>query len=124
MTVNEGFPKTLVALAKAHFDLSTMTAGILGMAFKGNTDDTRGSLSYKLRKVLEWECRAVLCTDPFIADPEFVPLDRMLQEADILFVGACHEEFRGLTCRQPVVDCFGFLNRQAEAKPELRLRAA
>ncbi len=94
------------------------------MAFKGNTDDARGSLSYKLRKMLQWECLAVLCTDPYIADAEFVPLERMLQEAEILFVGACHEEYRGLTCRQPVVDCFGFLNRQAEAKPELRLRAA
>jgi UDP-N-acetyl-D-mannosaminuronic acid dehydrogenase len=122
--VNEGFPALLIEQTKTHFDLSAMTAGILGMTFKGNTDDARGSLAYKLRKVLRWECREVLCTDCHLADPEFVPLDRVLKEADILFIGACHDAYRGLTFRQPVIDCFGFLNRQAEAKPELRIHAA
>ena len=34
-----------------------MTVGILGMAFKGESDDTRSSLSYKLRRVLKVRCR-------------------------------------------------------------------
>ena len=49
--------------------LSRMTVGILGMAFKGDNDDPRSSLSYKLRKVLLLEAKAVLCTDPYIHEP-------------------------------------------------------
>ena len=34
-----------------------MTAGILGMAFKAESDDPRDSLSYKLRKLLTLESK-------------------------------------------------------------------
>ena len=49
-----------------------MTCGILGMAFKANCDDKRESLSYKLRKVLRFDSREVLCSDEHIRDPDFV----------------------------------------------------
>ncbi len=111
MMINEGLPSSLVEAAKERHDLTRMTAAILGMAFKGNSDDGRSSLSYKLRKVLTLECRQVLCTDPYIADPDFVPLETALKEADIVFVGACHEEYRDLVIEQPVIDVFGFLQR-------------
>ena len=39
------------------------------MAFKADSDDPRESLSYKLRKVLEYEAGEVLCTDVYIKDP-------------------------------------------------------
>lgn len=107
VTVNEGLPKVLVEQSKLRFDLATMTVGILGMAFKAQSDDPRGSLAYKLRKILRLEARRVLCTDPYIADPELVTLERVLQEADLLFVGAPHSNYRGLRCAQPIVDCFG-----------------
>ena len=82
------------------------------MAFKGNSDDGRASLAYKLRKILTLECRRVLCTDPYILDPSFVPLDTALREADILFLGACHEEYRDLAIDKPVIDVFGFLRKK------------
>ena len=34
-----------------------MTVGILGMAFKGESDDNRSSLSYKLKRVLNVRAR-------------------------------------------------------------------
>ena len=82
------------------------------MAFKGNSDDARTSLAYKLRKILTLECRRVLCTDPYIRDPTFVPVDVALREADIVFVGACHDEYRDLVVNKPVVDVFGFLRKR------------
>ena len=111
MMVNEGLPSSLVEAAKRHHDLTDKTAAILGMAFKGNSDDERSSLAYKLRKVLTLECRRVLCADPYIADPDFVPLETALREADIVFVGACHDEYRDLVIDKPVIDVFGFLKR-------------
>jgi UDP-N-acetyl-D-mannosaminuronic acid dehydrogenase len=96
MMVNEGLPAHLVELARRRADLSNVTTGILGMAFKANSDDPRDSLSYKLRKLLTLESRRVLCTDPRVHDPAFVPLETVLREADVLFVGAPHDEYRRL----------------------------
>jgi UDP-N-acetyl-D-mannosaminuronic acid dehydrogenase len=96
MLVNEGLPAHLIELAKRQTELRDTTAGILGMAFKGESDDPRDSLSYKLRKLLTLECRRVLCHDPYIADPSFAPLEQVLAEADVLFVATPHAAYRGL----------------------------
>ena len=45
MTINEGLPLYLVHRLEQKYDLSSMTVGILGMAFKGESDDIRSSLS-------------------------------------------------------------------------------
>ena len=37
---------------KRRYDLAKTTVGLLGMAFKAESDDTRASLSYKFKKVL------------------------------------------------------------------------
>jgi UDP-N-acetyl-D-mannosaminuronic acid dehydrogenase len=106
MMINEGLPYLLVQDVKRAYPLQYMTVGILGMAFKPNSDDPRSSLSYKLRKVLLLECRKVLCTDPFVPDPdgELTPLQEVLDKADLLIVGTPHDCYKELTFRQPVID--------------------
>jgi UDP-N-acetyl-D-mannosaminuronic acid dehydrogenase len=96
MLVNEGLPSHLIEMAKRQVDLGQSTAGVLGMAFKAESDDPRDSLSYKLRKLLALEARAVLCTDPYVKDPSLVPLERVLAEADVLFIATPHEHYRRL----------------------------
>ncbi|NLX98671.1 MAG: nucleotide sugar dehydrogenase [Rhodopirellula sp.] len=110
MMVNEGLPSFLVEKLRTTRDLARETVGILGMAFKGDCDDPRSSLSYKLRKILLMDARRVVCTDPYIADPEFLPLETVLDLADVLILGACHQEYRGLKTSKPIVDVFGFLS--------------
>ncbi len=104
MMINEGLPYLLVQDIKRGYPLAEMTVGILGMAFKPNSDDPRNALSYKLRKILLLECRRVLCTDPYVPDPELAPLAEVLDQADLLIVGTPHDCYRGLTCRQPLID--------------------
>ena len=95
MLINEGLPAHMVELAKRELrDLSNLTSGILGMAFKGNSDDGRDSLSYKLKKLLTLESRQVLCSDPYVRDGSLVPLERLMREADVIFVGAPHDLYR------------------------------
>jgi UDP-N-acetyl-D-mannosaminuronic acid dehydrogenase len=124
MMINEGLPSFLVESAKRRYDLSTATVAILGMAFKGNNDDPRDSLAYKLRKVLTFEAAKVLCTDPYIQDPSFVSLEAALDEADVVFLGACHAEYGGLSIRKPVVDVFNFLKKPAEEGADSNRTAA
>lgn len=111
MMVNEGLPSFLIERLKAGCDLASLTVGILGMAFKGNCDDPRSSLAYKFRKILTVECRRVICTDPYIPDPSFLPLNEVLDAADVLILGACHDEYRQIRFSKPVVDVFGFLDK-------------
>jgi UDP-N-acetyl-D-mannosaminuronic acid dehydrogenase len=123
MMVNEGLPRVLVDSVKERYELTSCTAAILGMSFKGNCDDPRDSLAYKLRKVLTLECRRVLCTDPYISDPSFVPLETALGEADLVFVGACHDEYKDLEIDKPVIDVFNFLRPGAEQGVDRRTAA-
>jgi UDP-N-acetyl-D-mannosaminuronic acid dehydrogenase len=96
MLVNEGLPARLVELARRDGDLSRKVAGVLGMAFKAESDDPRDSLSYKLRNLLALEARKVLCTDPYVPDANLVPLERVLAEADVLFLATPHRAYRSL----------------------------
>jgi UDP-N-acetyl-D-mannosaminuronic acid dehydrogenase len=108
--INEGLPLYMVAQLERRFDLSEMTVGILGMAFKGGSDDTRSSLSYKLKRVLAIKAREVLCTDPLVTtDPELVPLETVIARSGLLIVATPHPEYRGLKVSAPVVDIFNVL---------------
>jgi UDP-N-acetyl-D-mannosaminuronic acid dehydrogenase len=109
MQINEGLPAFLVGEIKARYgDLHGRTVGILGMAFKAESDDTRASLSYKLRKLLAWEGARVLCTDPYVRDPKLLPLEQVLEEAELFVVGAPHRAYRELSFGdRPVVDVWG-----------------
>jgi UDP-N-acetyl-D-mannosaminuronic acid dehydrogenase len=111
MMVNEGLPYLVVQDLKRRYPLAEMTVGLLGMAFKPNSDDPRDSLSYKLRKVLLLECRRTLCSDPFVADADLVPLAEVLDQADLILIGTPHDCYRELTFRQPVVDITGSIQR-------------
>jgi len=105
VTVNEGLPLYVVACLERRFDLSSMTVGILGMAFKGESDDNRSSLSYKLKRILRFKARDVLCTDPYVkVDPDLVPLDEVCRRADLLVIGSPHHVYADLRVDVPVVD--------------------
>jgi UDP-N-acetyl-D-mannosaminuronic acid dehydrogenase len=110
MLVNEGFPRVLMTQLRT-LGLRDKTVGILGMAFKGDNDDTRESLAFKMRKLLELEARRVLCTDPYVAAGFLVPLELVLAEADVLVIGAPHRAYQGLAPRQPTLDPWNHLGR-------------
>jgi UDP-N-acetyl-D-mannosaminuronic acid dehydrogenase len=108
MQVNEGLPGYIVDTLNSRHPLLGRTVGILGMAFKGESDDARASLSYKLRKLAQFKGAKVLCTDPYVPDPSFDPLDKVLRESDVLVVGAPHRAYRGLELDgREVVDIWG-----------------
>ncbi|HEY7328305.1 MAG TPA: nucleotide sugar dehydrogenase [Gemmataceae bacterium] len=111
MMINEGLPYLVVQDIKRGYPLAEMTVGLLGMAFKPECDDPRSSLSYKLRKILLLECKHVLCTDPYVPDPELTPLAEVLDRADLLLVGTPHACYRDLKCRQPIVDITGVIKK-------------
>ncbi len=111
MLINEGLPLYLVSRLEQRYKLGELTVGVLGMAFKGGSDDPRESLAYKLRKILMLKAREVLCHDPHIADDRFVSLDEVLSRADLLVIASPHQEYRSLDTPTPVVDIWGLTGR-------------
>jgi UDP-N-acetyl-D-mannosaminuronic acid dehydrogenase len=111
MQVNEGLPAYIVsAMQRRYGSLEGRTVGILGMAFKAESDDTRASLSFKLRKLLTWAGAAVLCTDPYVKDGRLVPLDDVIGRSDVIVLGVPHQAYRGLVLGgRDVVDVWGAL---------------
>ena len=108
MQINEGLPGYIVDTLNSREPLLGRTLGILGMAFKGDSDDPRASLSYKLRKLAQFKGARVICTDPYIVDETFEPLDRVLRESDVLVIGAPHRTYRDLAVGgKEVVDIWG-----------------
>jgi UDP-N-acetyl-D-mannosaminuronic acid dehydrogenase len=105
MMINEGLPLYVVARMEERFDLAHSTVGILGMSFKAQSDDTRSSLSYKLRRILRFKAQRVLCTDPYVTvDPELVPLEQVLEQSDVLVIGTPHGAYQSLVTDLPVID--------------------
>jgi UDP-N-acetyl-D-mannosaminuronic acid dehydrogenase len=111
MLINEGLPNFIVQKLKEKNSLGTKIVGILGMAFKGDSDDGRESLSYKLKKVLTIEAGQVLCSDPFVKDDRLVPAETLIEKSDIIILGAPHSEYKKLKldfASKTVVDIWNF----------------
>jgi UDP-N-acetyl-D-mannosaminuronic acid dehydrogenase len=112
MLINEGLPLYLVEQIARSYDLQNLTVGLLGMAFKADSDDSRASLSYKLKKVLLFRAKKVLTSDPHVkGDPDIIPAEEVIERSDILILCTPHAEYKNIdTHGKRVFDiwnCFG-----------------
>jgi UDP-N-acetyl-D-mannosaminuronic acid dehydrogenase len=111
MTINEGLPNFIVERLVAQFDLPKTRIGILGMAFKAESDDIRESLSYKLGKLLRFHGAQVYYSDEYARDPTFVDKETLVRECDVIIVGVPHNAYRQLQipARIEVVDLWSVI---------------
>lgn len=106
MLVNEGLPNFLIEkLEEKMGSLKNKNIVILGMTFKPNNDDTRESLSFKVKKLLSFKMANVICSDPYLKDTE--EMNKALKKADGVILGVPHKEYINLKIDVPFVDCWG-----------------
>ena len=100
----EDLPSVVIILAKSNqfvsdvsegmTKLKNKSVGLLGMAFKANIDDTRSSLSFKLKKLLETKSKKVYCNDPYIKnDKSLVSINKVLK-CDVIIVCVPHKNYK------------------------------
>jgi UDP-N-acetyl-D-mannosaminuronic acid dehydrogenase len=106
---NEGLPMVLIRQLESMIDLKTATVGILGMAFKANSDDIRSSLSYRLKKLLQIRSKIVLTTDPYVTkDTTLLHVSEVIERSDILVICTPHSEYKSLNLLdKKVLDIWG-----------------
>ena len=113
MLINEGLPNFIMQNLKNKYSLKNKTVGILGMAFKANTDDNRESLSYKLKKILDIEAKKVLCSDVYIHEEGFISAQSLVKDSDIIILATPHTEYAELSIDDDkiVVDIWNFYGK-------------
>lgn len=110
MLINEGLPRYIVDKLEEKYNLSDLKIGILGAAFKGESDDIRSSLAYKLKKIFEFKALKVFMTDPFVTvDPSLISLNEVIEESDILVIAAPHQAYSQINVSKPVIDIWNIL---------------
>jgi UDP-N-acetyl-D-mannosaminuronic acid dehydrogenase len=110
MQINEGLPLYVVSKLEEKYDLSKFAIGILGAAFKGESDDIRSSLSYKLKKILQFKAKKVYMTDPYVTvDPNLVTLEQLIVDSDVLIIASPHNVYKSLYTNKPIIDVWNLL---------------
>ena len=112
MTINEGMVNYIVDKLKKKYDLNKKTVGILGMSFKAEIDDSRSSLSYKLKKMLMVNAKEVITTDPYVKnDKEIKSLNATLRKSDILILATPHKIYKKIKTKKPLIDIWNITKK-------------
>ena len=69
---------------------------LLGVSYKGNTDDDRESPAYAVISKLMQDNYEINIHDPHIKNENFVSLDEATKDADLILVLCDHDEFKNL----------------------------
>jgi len=90
--INETIPLFLIDRIKKRIKLADKKTVILGAAFKGNIDDIRESLSFKVKKALEREGAEVVVHDPLVKKYN-LDLNKVLENANLVFIATRHDYY-------------------------------
>ena len=112
MDINEGIPKFIINSLEEKINLKNKTVGILGLAFKSETDDIRDSLAIKLIKLLKNSGLKVLQSDEYHLSKNNIKKEKLLKLSDIIIIAAPHKTYKKIKVKKgkTLIDIWGLTN--------------
>lgn len=111
MGINESIPIYLVKNLEKKYNLKNKTVGVLGMAFKAETDDIRDSLSIKLINYLKKKGVKYLYSDPYYKDKKITSEKNLVKNSDFIIVTVPHKKYKKIKIpkKKKVIDIWNIL---------------
>lgn len=97
--INEGMPMQVIQTLAGR--IKGKKVAILGMTFKANSDDTRNSLAFKLRRQLQFRGFEPVCVEPHVDN--FQSIDAIKGSAAVVLMTP-HDQFKDLSSILKAVD--------------------
>ena len=94
MQINENVPKFLISQLQTKYNLKRKVIGVLGLAFKAETDDIRDSLAIKLLSYLKKKKYKVLQSDEYYQNKFNVSRKYLIKNSDIIIIAAPHASYK------------------------------
>ncbi len=107
--INEKLPEMIVNDLEAKN--KNKKIGILGLTFKPDSDDIRGSLSLKLLKVLKRKGFKFLYSDPYYKLKKGVSAKKLIEKSDVVIIATNHSRYKNLKIKRnkTLIDLSGHL---------------
>ena len=111
MSINEGLPKFLIKKLSEKYNLRKKVVGVLGLTFKGETDDIRDSLAIKLIRQLKARKIKTLQSDEYFEDKNNIDKKLLVKKSDIIILATPHNAYRRLKIKRSkvLVDIWGLI---------------
>jgi len=109
MKINEKIPDLIIEKLKKYKSYKKKTIGLLGLAFKGETDDIRDSLSIKLLNKLKKLKLKILQSDEYYKNKKNVSKEKLVLKSNIIIFGAPHKAYNNLKIskNKKIIDIWG-----------------
>tara|TARA_Y100000590_G_scaffold388487_1_gene462872 strand:- start:232 stop:1413 length:1182 start_codon:yes stop_codon:yes gene_type:complete len=114
MSVNEGLPAYLIQKLSEKYNLRKKVVGVLGLAFKSETDDIRDSLSIKLLKILKLKKIKTLQSDEYYKNKNNIDKKELIKRSDIIILSTPHKAYERLKIKKGkiLVDIWGLIEKK------------
>ena len=100
-------------LISENSNLKKKIVGILGLAFKAETDDIRDSLAIKLVKLLKSKKIKTLQSDEFYKSKDNINKKKLIRKSDIIILSAPHKTYKKLKIEKnkTLIDVWGLIDK-------------
>ena len=111
MKINERIPNIIIEKLKKIKNYKKKKIGVLGLAFKGETDDIRDSLYITLLNKLKKLKLKILQSDEYFKNKNNVSRTELITKSNIIIIGAPHNAYKkmNISKQKKIIDIWNII---------------